>query len=289
MPTKIEKDAVTGRETTGHSWDGIRELNTPLPKWWVYVFVATIVWAVGMFVLYPAIPYGSGYTHGLLGFSARRQAMEGWREMNARHDADMARVAALGFDEIRADPKLLAVATTAGRIAFANNCQPCHGAGGEGRPGYPALGDDVWLWGGRPADLEQTILHGIRSGDEQARTSTMPSFGADGVLNPAQIQQVADYVATLYGLAPAAADTRAGQAIFAENCAVCHGDKGQGLREFGAPPLASKVHLYGNTREAIVAQITRPRLGVMPAWNTRFDGATIRSLAVYVHGLGGGE
>ncbi len=289
MPTKIEKDEHSGTDTTGHVWDGVRELNTPLPKWWVWVYAACVVWGFALFLLYPSIPYGSGYFHGLLGYSSRVEAMKGVAEMHARHAADMDRIASADFATIKADPKLVATAEAAGRIAFANNCQPCHGAGGEGHVGYPALGDDVWLWGGKVEDIAATITHGIRSTDADARNSQMPSFGADGQLTAAQIGAVADYVSTLYGIATPGPDVQKGAALFADNCAVCHGDKGQGNREVGAPPLAAKVHLYGNDRATIVAQITRPRMGVMPNWNTRLDPATIKSLALYVHALGGGE
>lgn len=288
MPTKIEKDAVTGTETTGHEWDGVRELNTPLPKWWIYLFAATVVWGVGFILLYPSVPYGPGYFHGLLGYSARHDAIAGWKQMQGAHADAMAKIGQLSFDEIKQDPKLIEVALTAGRITFANNCQPCHGPSGEGRPGYPALGDDVWLWGGKLTDILQTITHGIRSGDPETRTSQMPDFGS-GMLKPAEIQQVADYVMTLFASPVAGADVSAGRALFAQNCAMCHGENGQGNREMGAPPLASRIHLYGGDRANIVAQVTHPRHGVMPNWGARLDPATLKSVALYVHSLGGGE
>ncbi len=289
MPTKVEKDVISGQDTTGHEWDGIRELNTPLPKWWVYVFISTIVFAAVYFVLYPSIPYGTGYFHGLLGYSSRRDAMAEWRHMQARHGAAMAQIAKLPIAAIPKDPKLLEVALTAGRITFANDCQPCHGQNGEGRIGYPALGDDVWLWGGKLTDIQQTITYGARSGDPHARNSMMPSFGTSGMLKPDQIEQIADYVMTLFGKPIAGRDTSAGAKLFAQNCAMCHGDKGQGNRTVGAPPLNSRVHLYQGDRAAVIAQITEPRQGVMPNWDGRLDTATIKSLALYVHSLGGGE
>jgi cytochrome c oxidase cbb3-type subunit 3 len=190
---------------------------------------------------------------------------------------------------IRKDPQLVAAAQTAGRIAFANNCQPCHGAGGGGQPGYPALAAGAWIWGGTLDAIQQTITHGIRSGDPDTRNTQMPRFGADGILQPAEIQQVADYVMMLYSKATPGVDVAAGKKLFADNCAVCHGDAGQGNRELGAPRLASRVHLNADNRATVVAQITTPRMGVMPNWNTRLDAATIKSLALYVHSLGGGE
>lgn len=289
MPTKIEKDAISGQNTTGHEWDGIRELNTPLPKWWLYVFAATVVFAVGYFVLYPSIPYGPGYFHGILGYSTRARAMAQWKDMQARHGEAMTEIGNKSFAEIKQDPKLLEVALTAGRITFANNCQPCHGQSGEGRVGYPALGDDVWLWGGKLEDIQQTVTYGIRSGDPKARVSEMPAFGALGMLNPEQIGQIADYVMTLFGKPIAGRDTTAGAKLFAQNCAMCHGGKGEGNRAVGAPPLASQVHLYEGTRENVIAQVTQPRHGVMPNWNERLDPATIKSVTLYVHSLGGGE
>jgi len=194
VPTKIEKDSVTGRETTGHEWDGLKELNTPLPKWWLYVFLACIVWAFALFVLYPSWPYGTGYFHGTLGYSQRKSVDAAVAQIAAQRKVSMDKVAAMPFADIRKDPALLAVALTSGRITFAENCQPCHGAGGGGNPGFPALAAGSWLWGGTLEDIQQTVTHGIRSGDADARMSAMPRFGADGVLKPAEIQQVADYV-----------------------------------------------------------------------------------------------
>lgn len=289
MPTKIEKDIVTGQETTGHEWDGLKELNTPLPKWWVYVLYATIAWSAVWFVLYPSVPGISGYFHGVLGYSQRASVDAAVGAVAAQRAGTMDRIRALSFADIRKDPQLVAAADTAGRIAFANNCQPCHAAGGGGQPGYPALAAGAWIWGGTLEAIEQTIAYGIRSGDEKARESQMPRFGVDGVLKPEEIQQVADYVMTLFGNTASGKDVSAGQKLFAANCAICHGEAGQGDREKGAPRLASRVHLNSDDRASVVAQITSPRMGVMPAWHTRLDAATIKSLTLYVHSLGGGE
>jgi cytochrome c oxidase cbb3-type subunit 3 len=289
VPTKIEKDIVTGRDTTGHEWDGLKELNTPLPKWWVYVLYATIVWAAVLCVLYPSVPGITGYFPGVLGYSQRTAVNDAVRAVAAQRAATMDRIAVLSFADIRKDPQLMAAAQTAGRIAFANNCQPCHAAGGGGQPGYPALAAGAWIWGGTLDDIRQTITYGIRSGDDKARDSQMPRFGADGILKPNEIQQIADYVMTLFGKVPPDKAVSAGKQLFADNCAICHGEAGQGDREKGAPRLASQVHLYGSDRATVVAQITAPRMGVMPAWHTRLDEATIKSLALYVHSLGGGE
>jgi cytochrome c oxidase cbb3-type subunit 3 len=289
VPTKIEKDSLTGHMTTGHEWDGLQELNRPLPKWWLYLLYASIAFAVVLCLLFPSVPGISGYYHGLLGYSQRQTVDRDVAAVQAQRAAAMDRIKVLSFAEIRNDPALLAVAETSGRITFANNCQPCHGAGGGGNPGFPALAAGSWLWGGTLADIQQTVTHGIRSGDPDARVSQMPRFGADGMLKPEEIQQVADYVMTLFGTPVPGADIAPGKAVFSANCVVCHGDAGQGKRDVGAPRLASQVHLHTASRQMVVDQVTNPHMGVMPNWNTRLDTATIKSVTLYVHSLGGGE
>jgi len=289
VPTKIEKDEATGQMTTGHEWDGLQELNRPVPKWWVYVFYATIAWSMVYFVLYPSVPGITGYFHGLIGYYQRDAVDADVAKVAAQRAGAMDRIKALSFADIRKDPQLLAVAQTAGRITFAENCQPCHGAGGGGNPGYPALAAGNWLWGGTLEDIQRTVTFGIRSGLDDARNSQMPRFGADAILKPAEIQAVADYAATLYGQSAAGTDPAEGKRVFAENCAVCHGDAGQGNREVGGPKLAARTHLHGDDRAAILTQNLQPAHGVMPNWNARLDAAKIKSVALYVHALGGGE
>ena len=291
MPTKIEKDSVTGHMTTGHEWDGLQELNRPLPKWWLYVLWATVGWRrrAGACCIRrcPASPAISTACSAIRSAPAVDQAVA---EVAAQRAGAMQRIKALSFADIRKDPQLLAVAETAGRITFANNCQPCHGAGGGGNPGYPALAAGNWLWGGTLEAIQQTVTHGIRSGDPDARQSQMPRFGVDGILKPEQIQQVADYVMTLFGTPVAGRGRCAGQGSCSPTTArSATATAGQGNRAVGAPRLASRIHLHGDDRAAVVAQITNPRMGVMPNWNTRLDAATIKSVALYVHSLGGGE
>jgi cytochrome c oxidase cbb3-type subunit 3 len=235
------------------------------------------------------VPYGTGYYHGLLGYSQRKVVDADVAAVASQRSGSMRKIAALSFADIRKDPQLLAVALVAGRITFANNCQPCHGAGGAGRPGYPALAAGNWMWGGTLEAIQQTVTHGIRSGDGDARNSQMPRFGADGILKPEEIQKVADYVMTLFGTPVTGVDVSAGKKLFADNCAVCHGDAGQGNRDVGAPRLAARIHLRAFDRDEVVAQMTNPVMGVMPNWNQRLDPATIKAVALYVHSLGGGE
>lgn len=289
MPTKIEKDAISGQNTTGHEWDGLKELNTPLPRWWLYSFYACILFALVWVVLYPAIPI-RGLT-GLTGYIAREAGTAELAEARTRAEPMMARLRAATPAQIAADPELRAYAIAGGRVAFANNCAACHGAGGQGAPGgYPTLADDDWLWGGTLADIRTTITHGIRNqDDEEARTSVMPRFLGEGMLTRAQVQDVAQHVLGLSGLATDQAAATRGAAIFAENCVSCHGDQGEGNQELGAPRLNDRIWLNGSDARVIEAFISNPRLGVMPAFGQRLDGATINMLAVYVHSLGGGR
>ncbi|ONG46752.1 cytochrome-c oxidase, cbb3-type subunit III [Pseudoroseomonas deserti] len=287
MASTPEKDAVSGRETTGHEWDGIRELNTPLPRWWLYSFYACIAFAALWVVLYPALPFSTGLT----GWTARGSIGEELARHAAEQEPRLAAIREATLEEIRSEPALRAYAMAGGRVAFGNNCAACHGAGGQGAPGgFPSLADDDWLWGGSLSAIEATIRHGIRTPeDDQARTSMMPRFLADGMLKASQVNDVAEHVLDLSGRATDRAAAARGAALFAENCAACHGDRGTGNREMGAPNLADQVWLYGGDKRAIVQSIAYARVGVMPAWGQRLDTAVIKMLAVYVHALGGGE
>ena len=289
MPTKIEKDSVTGHMTTGHEWDGLKELNQPIPKWWLFLFWATVVWSAVYFVLYPSVPWVNGYFGGVLGWSQHGAVQVELAAVAQQRAAFMDKIRDLSFEDIRRDPQLMAAAQTAGRIAFADNCQACHGAGGGGNPGYPALAAGNWLWGGTLEEIQKSITYGVRSGHDDTRNSQMPRFGMDGILKPDEINAVADYVMTLYGKGESGKNVSVGQKIYADNCAVCHGDTGQGNRELGAPRLASRAHLNADDRAAVIAQISNPKMGVMPHWNTRLSPATIKALTLYVHSMGGGE
>jgi cytochrome c oxidase cbb3-type subunit 3 len=285
----VETDPVTGQPTTGHVWDGIRELNRPLPRWWLWTFYATIAFAFVYVFLYPAIPLIHGATRGLLGYT-NRGAVES--ELVAAKTAQAGRldkIASMSVTDIRADEELARFAIAGGRSAFLINCVQCHGSGAAGSPGYANLNDDDWLWGGTLDAIQQTITYGIRSGNPDARDSLMPSFGADGILTNTEIAETAEYVLSLSGKDHDAAMAEKGKQLFADNCASCHGAMGEGNREFGAPKLNDAIWLISGTREGIIAQITKPRMGVMPAWTGRLDDTTIKQLTLYVHSLGGGE
>ncbi|PEQ13825.1 cytochrome-c oxidase, cbb3-type subunit III [Novosphingobium sp. PC22D] len=281
-------DEATQTETVGHEWDGIEELNTPLPRWWLWTFYATIIFAIAYCVAYPAWPLVKQGTEGMLGWTSRGQLA---KEMSA---ADQARtsvreaLARVPIERLPEDGGLMRQAVAGGAAAFKVNCVQCHGAGAAGSKGFPNLNDDDWLWGGDLRAIETTLVHGIRQpGDDQTRTSLMPSFGE--ILEPGQIEDLTSYVLTLSGREKPSASAQRGAQLFADNCTVCHGADGKGLREFGAPNLADAIWLYGGTREAVASQIRNPHMGVMPAWNARLDPVTIKMLAAYVHSLGGGE
>jgi cytochrome c oxidase cbb3-type subunit 3 len=285
--TKV--DAATGVSTTGHEWDGIRELNTPLPRWWLWLFYACIVWGIIYVILYPAIPLVSGYTKGLLGYSSRERLQEDMAALQAQRGALVAQMEGASIDEIEKNPAMLNVAQKLGKAAFGTNCAPCHGSGAQGGVGYPNLKDDQWLWGGSLEQIYQTIQYGIRNGRDEAHQGPMPAFGKDGIIPKADIPVIAAYVRTLSGNKPeAGADLAKGQKLFAENCAACHGDDGKGNPDVGAPNLTSKGQwLYGNDEKTIIETITNGRGGVMPAWAGRLEPATVKALAVYIHtGLG---
>ena len=283
-------DAITGTATTGHDWDGIRELNSPLPRWWLWTFYACIVWAVGYWVVYPAWPLISNSTQGVFGWHARSAIESDLAELKAIRGPMVGKLAAASVAEIIADPQLLDFARAQGRVAFADNCAPCHGAGGGGTKGYPNLNDDDWLWGGKLADIENTIRRGARAGDEKGHQGNMPAFGRDNILKANEISAVADYARTLSGLsAEQGADLALGKKVFADNCAACHGPEGKGNREVGAPNLTDGIWLYGPAKETIVQGIVNGRGGVMPNWQGRLDESTLKSLIVYVWTFGGGE
>lgn len=290
MPTKIEKDEISGQHTTGHEWDGIRELNTPMPRWWLYVFYATIAFSALWWVLYPSWPMPGGFTRGVLGYTTRGEHAVSLADQQTARAAQAQGLADASLEDIAGDPAKLELARAIGKSAFALNCAQCHGSGAQGFVGFPNLNDDVWLWGGSLEAIATTLQHGIRwTADPDTRQSQMPAFGADGLLTAEQIDDVATYVTSLRGEAGDGEATKRGEAVFAENCAACHLDGGVGNPDMGAPKLASAVNLYGSDKAAIVAQVTRPRHGVMPAWSARLDPVTVKSLAIYVHSLGGGQ
>lgn len=284
---KVERDPVSGTDTTGHEWDGIKELNSPIPKWWVYVFYACVAWSVAYWVAYPSWPTLTTYSKGVLGYSSRAELREDMAKADAGKAGWLAKFKGASVAEIAANPELRTYAMAGGAVAFKDNCVACHQAGGAGAVGYPALVDDEWLWGGSLTDIQATIAHGIRAAeDADTRTSEMPRYGVDNILDAAQIGQVAEYVVALADGKPADGP---GKQIFAEQCVACHGEGGVGGAAVGAPALNNQLWLFGGDKAAVMAQIQTPRHGAMPAWGKRLDETTIKQLTVYVHSLGGGK
>src|SRR5436190_6654955 len=236
MTDHSEIDKVTGTATTGHEWDGIKELNTPLPRWWIMTFYASIVWAFGYWLVYPAWPLVWGYTTGMLHYSSRADVAVQLANLEQIRGEKMVAFGAAPLADIEKNPALLALARARGKAAFGDNCAPCHGSGAAGAKGYPNLNDDDWLWGGKIEQIMQTIEFGARSGHAKTHESAMLAFGKEGILKPAEIVTVANYVRSLSGLATAAGyDAASGRKIFAENCVSCHGEEGKGNQELGAP------------------------------------------------------
>lgn len=290
MSEHNEIDHVSGRSTTGHEWDGIKELNTPLPRWWILTFYATIIWAIGYWVIYPAWPLMTSYTTGLFHYSTRASVADELANLEALRGEKMKVLGNASLADIEKDPALLALARARGKTVFADNCAPCHGTGAAGAKGYPNLNDDDWLWGASLDQIAQTIQFGARSGHPKTHEGQMLAFGRDGVLKKDEIVTVANYVRSLSGLSTAPGyDAAAGKKIFAENCVSCHGDDAKGNQELGAPNLTDRIWLYGSDEATLVETITNGRAGVMPAWSGRLDPVTIKALTVYVHSLGGGK
>jgi cytochrome c oxidase cbb3-type subunit III len=283
-------DAVTGRETTGHEWDDIRELNNPLPRWWLWSLYATILWSIGYWIVYPAWPLVSDHTRGLFGYSQRSAVMADIEAAKAERSVRGKGLIEATPAEIRANPELFKLALANGKAAFGDNCASCHGSGATGGVGYPNLQDDEWLWGGSVDQILQTIRFGARTAHVEAHQGEMLAFGRDGILKRQEIETVANYVLSLSGHAfDPKLNIEEGQKLFSANCAACHGDQAKGNKEMGAPDLTDAIWLYGSSPDQVKATITNGRRGVMPTWEGRLDPVTIKALAVYVHSLGGGQ
>ena len=285
-----EIDDASGVETTGHVWDGIKELNNPLPRWWLIIFWMSVVWSVVYWALMPSWPGLTGHLPGLREHSERKNVAAAVTALGDARKEDMQRLSAVqSIEAVERDPQLLEFALNAGASLFGDNCATCHGSGGQGVKGYPALVDDDWLWGGTLSDIRRTLEVGIRSGHPEARLNVMQAYGELGVFDSAQIGDLADYVLQLSGAAADPAAAARAAPLFAEQCAACHGAGGRGDPSLGAPNLTDAIWLYGGARADIVETLRRGRGGVMPSWSGRLSEEQVTALAVYVHTLGGGQ
>lgn len=281
-------DDVTGTDTTGHSWDGIKELNNPLPRWWLYTLYLCIIWAIGYTVAYPAWPMISGATAGVLGYSTRAEVAADIARFDDANAEISAQLAAADLNALSENDDLMRFATSAGGAVFRNNCAQCHGAGAAGATGYPNLLDDDWLWGGDFENISYTVRHGIRNEEDwDARYSQMTAF--DEILSNDEIRAVVAHVRAISNQDHDAALVTEGATLFMDNCAACHGDDGAGNRDLGAPNLTDAIWLYGGDPAAIEQTVRYARFGVMPNWGSRLTDAEIQAVTAYVHQLGGGE
>ncbi|MCB2020033.1 MAG: cytochrome-c oxidase, cbb3-type subunit III [Rhizobacter sp.] len=265
------RKVMAGDNTTGHVWDGdLRELNNPLPRWWMWLFVITVVFAGIYLVLYP----GLGSKTGTLDWTSSGQ----YRAEQARAAAELApmfaRFNAMPFEKLAADPQAHAI----GERLFANNCSTCHGSDARGGIGFPNLTDNDWLWGGTPEDIITTITDG--------RDSTMPPM-AEAVGTPEDVRNVANYVLSLSGSPHDNISAQLGKSKFVA-CAACHGPDGKGNTALGAPNLTDKIWLHGWGEELIVRTINQGWHNVMPAQKARLGEEQIRVLAAYVWSLSRG-
>ncbi|KRA64914.1 cytochrome C oxidase Cbb3 [Caulobacter sp. Root656] len=289
MALDRETDEATGVETTGHEWDGIKELDNPLPRWWLWVWYGSIAFAIGYWVLMPAWPGLHGYTKGLLHQSDRAEVGRQLAALDVTRGQGAAQLRTASLEEIERDPKLSAYAQQVGQSVFGDNCATCHGIGGTGSKGYANLRDDVWLWGGKLEDIQYTITHGVRTGVDGARLSMMPAFGRDEMLKPEQIDDLTEYVVKLSNRPADAAAVARAAPLFESQCAACHGGDGKGMVAVGAPNLTDVDWLYGADRAAIRGQIFAGNGGVMPTWQGRMSPETIKALSVYIHANAGGQ
>ncbi|MCU0801164.1 MAG: cytochrome-c oxidase, cbb3-type subunit III [Rhodobacteraceae bacterium] len=278
--------------TTGHSWDGIEEYDNPMPRWWVWVFYATIVWGIGYSIAYPAWPLISGATPGVLGASTRADVAAEIKRFDDANSAIKQALVDADLTTVSANPELMSFAQNAGAAVFRTNCSTCHGSGAAGvaAGGYPNLLDDDWLWGGDIESIHTTITHGIRNTTHpEARYSEMPKFGVDGLLEPQQISEVVEYVLQISGQEHDATLAAAGQTVYLDNCSACHGEAGEGDINQGAPNLSDAIWLYGGSRDDVTYTVVNARFGVMPGWNDKLTEDEIRAVALYVHSRGGGQ
>lgn len=284
-----DRDPVSGRQTTGHEWNGIKELDTPVPRGILIFVIVTHVWAIALWLLLPTWPLGDTYTKGLLGLDQKRSVEESLVAGQAERSW-MQRVASEPYDVILADQDLMVAVRKSGRQLFGDNCAACHGRDGRGQAYYPDLTDNDWLWGGNVDLIERTMRVGINTQHPDSRIGEMPAFGRDAMLDRAQVEAVAAYVYSLshpdYSTEKTVDLLERGRQVYVENCAACHGDGAQGMQEVGAPSLTDEVWIYGGDLKSIIASVHGGRRGHMPTWDERLTDAEIRTLALYVHDLG---
>ena len=280
----LERDPKSGYLTTGHEWNGLTELNTPVPRLVFFFLIAAFLFSVGYWVLMPAWPVGATYTKGLLGIDQREIVTEAVKQAAVDRSIWTDQIANKGFAEIQADPPLMTAVRQTGRTLFGDNCAVCHGRSAKGGNGFPNLVSGSWLWGGTPEAIAETIRVGINSAHPDSRASQMPAFGRDQVLQRADIENVVAYVLSLSdpSVKPTAGNAEAGKAVFAANCAVCHGPDAKGKTDVGAPDLTDKVWLHGSDQNTLYMDVWGGLQGHMPTWEDRLSPVQRKILALYL-------
>lgn len=286
-----DTDPVTGQPTTGHIWNGIKELDTPVPKGVLMFLVFTHVFALIWWVLMPAWPLGWTYTKGILGASQHGSVEQAILDNQTQRASWTTQIDALSYDEIQANEALMRIVGETGHRLFGDNCAACHGQNAKGGVNFPDLTDNDWLWAsGEPETIAETMRVGINSQHSESRFSQMPAFGRDQLLTSAEVRTVAAYVYSLSHPESSKPENSeqidAGYELYLTNCSSCHGETGVGDREIGAPNLTDAKWLYGGDLATIVATIHGGRQGHMPTWDERLSGTDIKMLALYVRSLG---
>jgi cytochrome c oxidase cbb3-type subunit 3 len=283
-------DPVSGHETTGHIWNGIKELDTPIPRGILLFLIATHIFAILWWVLQPAWPLGTTFTRGIIGIDQKETVNEKLREGTQAREPWVKQIETMSYDQIRADESLMAKVRTAGHQLFGDNCAACHGRDGKGGRNFPDLTDDDWIWGGGPEKIAETMTVGVNSRNSKSRESQMPSFGADEMLARQQVLDVAAYVYSLSNPKTSTAENiaqiDAGRKVFITTCVPCHGEDAKGNRDLGAPNLTDNRWIYGGSLDTIIETIHGGRQGHMPTWDERLSPAEIKIIALYVYSLG---
>jgi len=253
-------------EAEAHVWDeDVRELNNPLPMWWLWLFIGTIVWGLAYFLMYPSL----GVYDGVLGWNQEKQYQEQIAAAEERYAPIFARFGETPVEELVGDPQ----AMQTGASLYANYCAQCHGANALGARGFPNLTDDTWNWGSSPAAIEQTIRNG--------RAGVMPPFGA-ALQTEEAINDMVIYVRSMQ----ADRDMESpAHTKYMQLCVACHGADGGGNPALGAPALNDDVWLYGSSPAAVRTSIVEGRRGVMPAHLDLLGEDRIRVLSAYVYHL----
>jgi len=255
-------------ELHGHVWDeNLAEYNNPLPRWWLYLFWITLVFAAVYLVMYP----GFGNSKGVLGWSAVGQYETEMRNAEARYAPIFAKYQGMDIAAVAADPE----ATGAGKRLFVTYCAQCHGADARGAKGFPNLSDTAWNWGGEPDTIKTTITGG--------RMGMMPPFGP--ALGGEGVKDVANYVRSLSGLAHDSLRAQRGAELFQQNCVACHGPEAKGTAAMGAPNLTDGDWLYGSSEATITETVSNGRTNRMPGFGEFLGEAKVHLLASYVYGL----